>query len=73
MYNPTKTAENIKILCIKKGITVKRLSEISGVGRDLASEVKNGKTTSIYHFCKIADALGVTLDELVDNSRSVEI
>ena len=72
MYNAKKTAENIKILCIKKNMTVTQLSQIAGVGRDLASEIRNGKITSVECFCRIADALNVPISEVVDNSDHEE-
>lgn len=73
MYNPTKTAENIKILCIKNGITIKQLSEITKVGRDLATQVKNGRIINVEYFCRIADALHVSISDIVDNSNPVEL
>lgn len=68
MYNARKTAENIKILCIKKNMTVTQLSQTAGVGRDLATQIRNSKITSVECFCRIADALNVPISEVVDNS-----
>lgn len=72
MYNCSKTADKIRICCIKMGISVKQLEEMTNIGNPVA-KVRAGSITNISHFCKMADALGVSLDELVDNSNPTEI
>ena len=59
--------ENLKQICLKRGISAYRLSKlanipISVVAKIIRDEVKNPRLDTII---KIADALDVTLDELV--------
>lgn len=65
------TGQRIKDLRIAKGFTLEKLSEISGVdiGTISALEVRNSSRSK--YFSQLADALSVSLDELV-NGKSVE-
>ena len=70
MYNPQKTADRIAPLCKKNNITIKMLEELCGItGRhgDLTYMVKIGKYANVKYFCKMADVLMCSLDDIVDN------
>lgn len=63
--------ENLKQICLKRGISAYRLSKlanipISAAAKIIRGEVKNPRIDSVI---KIADALDVTLDELVGRSE----
>ena len=50
----------------RRGMTQKKLAEITGVSRTTINYIKNGKSCS-YEVCeKIANALEMPLDELVN-------
>lgn len=66
----------MKILLAEKrnelGMTIRKLEAISGVSRATISRIENGTANpTIDVLCKLAAALGVTLDALVqcDNRR----
>lgn len=49
----------------EKGISAYRLSQETGISQGLISEYKSGKKLpTLQNFIRIADALGVSLDEL---------
>ena len=49
----------------EKGISAYKLSRETGISQGLISEYKSGKKLpTLQNFIKIADALGVSLDEL---------
>lgn len=60
---------NIKLLEIRKihNLTLQDISTMTGIGTGRLSEIETGKTPNprVDTLIKIADALDVTLDELV--------
>ena len=55
---------NVKKIRLEKGYTVPKLSEYSGLSvRTIENIEKRGQST-VANAIKLADALGVTLDEL---------
>ena len=64
--------ENLKQICLKRGISTYRLSKLANIpisvlAKIIRDEVKNPRLDTII---KIADALDVTLDELVGRKRN---
>lgn len=50
----------------KRNLTQKKLSEISGVSRVSVSNIKSGKSCSEETANKIAAALGISIENLVE-------
>lgn len=50
----------------KKGISIYRLSKMTNLPDQTIRNYKNGSQLTFTNACKIADALGVSLDELRD-------
>lgn len=55
---------NLKEIRLERGLSVPQLVELSGVSRRTIQEVEKRDTCSVNTAIKLADALGVTLDEL---------
>lgn len=55
---------NLKEIRLKRGLSVPQLVELSGLSRRTIQEVEKRDTCSVNTAIKLADALGVTLDEL---------
>lgn len=51
---------------MKKDFTLKKLSELSGVSRQTVIAVKNGKSCSEETAVKIAKALGVAVQDIIE-------
>lgn len=49
----------------RQDMTQKRLAELSGVSRTTINYIKGGKSCSEEVGCKIADALGVNVTEIM--------
>lgn len=64
---------NLKKIRLERGLSVPQLVELSGLSRRTIQEVEKRDTCSVNTAIKLADALGVTLDELCrDNPQSKE-
>lgn len=57
--------ETIKTLCEEKGLTIKALEEKAGVANGVVGKWRKN-TPQVDTAQKIADVLGVTIDELVN-------
>ena len=55
----------MNILMAKQGLNFTELAKVSGVSRATLSYINNGKNCRIDVVSKIADALGVTIEELI--------
>lgn len=55
---------NLKELRLEKGLTVQQLADRAGLPKRTVEEVLRRDTCSVNTAIKLADALGVTLDEL---------
>lgn len=55
---------NLKQIRIEKGLTVQQLADLAGLPKRTVEEVMRRDTCSVNTAIKLADALGVTLDEL---------
>ncbi len=55
---------NLKKLRLKNGLTVPKLSELSGVPVRTIENIERRGQGTVANAIKLADALGVTLDEL---------
>lgn len=55
---------NIKELRTEKGMTVQQLADAAGLPKRTVEEAQRRDTCSVGTAIKLADALGVTLDEL---------
>lgn len=54
----------------ERGITLIRLAELSGVSKSTLNNIENGKTSpTIDQMEKIANALGVKIEELYDSEK----
>ena len=61
---------NIKIARMQKELSQEALAEIAGISTKHVTKIENaGVTTNIYFIYKIAQALDVTIDELVTEYR----
>jgi len=60
-------AENLRRLRVRRGFSIERLAERSGVGRSTISDVERGrKTPTINVVARLAAALGVPFTTLLD-------
>ena len=66
------TYDRIADLCKKKGISVTGLEAELGFGRGSLGKMKKGGSTSVARLQKIADYFGVGVNELMDESDSVQ-
>lgn len=55
---------NLKQIRLEHGLSVPQLVKLSGLSRRTIQEVEKRDTCSVTTAIKLADALGVTLDEL---------
>ena len=64
--------ENIKQICLKRGIIAYRLSKLANIPISVAAKIIRGevKNPRIDSVIKMADALDVSLDELVGRKRN---
>lgn len=60
---------NIKELRTQKGMTVQQLADAAGLPKRTVEEAQRRDTCSVGTAIKLADALGVTLDELCRDSK----
>lgn len=56
----------LMINLVKKGLTLMKLSELTGVSKATISAVKNGKTCSFRTASKIAKVLDIDVVELIE-------
>lgn len=57
---------NIKILCFDKQITQRELADAAGVSQKMISKIVMGESIpSVMKLSKIAERLGVSIDELL--------
>lgn len=63
----TKLGDNIKKLRLHNKLTLAKLSELSGVGQSTINDIENGKAKNpkTDTLTKLADALGVNINELL--------
>ena len=57
--------QNIKYLCVKRGIKPTNACKESGVGGSFINDVERGRTPSVAKVQMLADYLGVTTSELL--------
>lgn len=55
---------NLKQIRTKQGLSVPKLVELSGVPRRTIQEIEKNNNCKVDTAIKLADALGVTLDQL---------
>lgn len=55
---------NLKNIRLQRGLSVPKLVEISGVPRRTIQDIEKKNDCKVSTAIKLADALGVTLDEL---------
>jgi transcriptional regulator with XRE-family HTH domain len=67
--------ENVRFRRQGKGWTLNDLAEKSGISKAYISDLENGSAgkPNIQYVFAIANALGVTLDELLDNAASRQV
>lgn len=63
---------NIKELRSEKGMTVQQLADAAGIPKRTVEEAIRRDTCSVGTAIKLADALGVTLDELCRDTAAHE-
>ncbi|EMG9622369.1 helix-turn-helix transcriptional regulator [Listeria monocytogenes] len=61
--------ENMKLIRVKKSMTQAKLADVSGVPQTTISGIEGGKTPTLIIAKKLADALGVTTDDLLKESE----
>lgn len=57
--------QNIKIICLRKGIKPTVACKESGVGGSFINDIERGRTPSVAKVQMLADYLGVTTSELL--------
>lgn len=61
---------NLRKLRVEKWLTIKQLSDLSGVGEATISRIENHEIQpTVQTICKLCSALNVTIDKMVDCSR----
>lgn len=55
---------NLKQIRTEKGLTIQQVADMAGLPKRTVEEVLRRDTCSVNTAIKLADALGVTLDEL---------
>jgi transcriptional regulator with XRE-family HTH domain len=70
-----RLGENVRFRRQGKGWTLNDLAEKSGIGKAYISDLENGAAgkPNIQYVFAIANALGVTLDELLDNAAPRQV
>lgn len=63
---------NLKQIRIEKGLTVQQLADLADLPKRTVEEAMRRDTCSINTAIKLADALGVTLDELCRDKKAEE-
>lgn len=66
------TYDRIASLCKEKGISVTGLEAELGFGRGSLGKMKKGGSTSVARLQKIADYFEVSVNELMDESETVQ-
>lgn len=61
---------NVKIIRNQQGLSVRKLSELSGVPLRTIEDIERFDRCKVDTAIKLADALGVTLDELCRNKAA---
>lgn len=61
--------QNVKILCLKKGIKPTNACKESGVGGSFLSDIVRGQTPSVAKVQMLAQYLGVTTSELLGEEK----
>lgn len=61
---------NLKKIRLEQGLSVPQLVELSGVPRRTIQDIESRDDGRVSTMLKLADALGVTLDELCRDSNS---
>ena len=61
---------NLKQIRLEKGLSVPKLVEMSGVPRRTIQQIEKSGECKVSTAIRLADALGVTLDELCKDSES---
>ena len=65
--------KNLKAIRTSKGISQAELSRMTGIGRERLSDCENGRAgATIKTALRIAKALNVSLDELVDGEITIQ-
>lgn len=62
--------QNVKLLCAARGISPTSACKESGVGTSFIPDIKRGRIPSIDKFEKLALYLGVTISELLGETRT---
>jgi transcriptional regulator with XRE-family HTH domain len=61
---------NLRSLRLKRHIPMKKLAKDSGVAKSTISKIESGTITpSIRVLCKLCNALGVDIDDMLDCER----
>lgn len=61
--------QNVKMLCLKKGIRPTNACKESGVGGSYLSDINRGRVPSVASVQKLAEYLGVTTSELLGEEK----
>jgi len=74
MYNPDeecrKIMDSIREICVSQGISQNALAKAAGISNSTMSGLMTGKTSPYVHtLLKICNALGVRLEDVVENDE----
>ena len=65
MFDITKIGDSIHVHRKRAGLTQRKLGELARIGCSNISAYENGKIPCLYNAIAIADALQVSLDDLI--------
>lgn len=65
--------QNVKELCLKKGIRPTNACKESGVGGSFLSDISRGQTPSVAKVQLLAEYLGVTTSELLGEEKPTPV
>lgn len=63
---------NLKKIRLEKGMSVPKLVEMTGLHRRTIQDIEKRDSCTVANAIKLADALGVTLDELCRDEGGAE-
>lgn len=68
-------ANRIEELCVERGITLNKLSEICGIAQSTLNSIVNGATgnTTIYTVKKICDGLEISIVDFFNTSMFMDL
>lgn len=64
-----KLKGNLELMAARKGMKLSQLADKAGMCRQNLSTIKSRRTCTALTACKIADALGVDVTEIIEQEK----